>query len=120
MYKDTRQKIFVCSPLKGNAKDIFDIGKNVTKAREFCRRIKTETDFIPYAPHLLYPQFLNEFNPDDREWGISCGLAFLALCDQLWVFSKEGEESDGMKREIELARELNIPVVYKTEWLESV
>ena len=38
------------------------------------------------------------------------GLALLALCDEVWIFTENGEISSGMKREIEEARRLGIPV----------
>ena len=96
--------VFVCSPYSG------DVDRNVAYARDGCRLVLS-ADKAPFAPHLLYPQFLVDATPAAREEGISCGLAFLAVCDELWVMEKYGI-SPGMKREIKEARRLGLPVRY--------
>ena len=65
---------------------------------------------MPVASHLLYPQILNDSNPRERELGLMFGLALLAICDEIWVFTEGGEISSGMAKEIEEAKRLGIPV----------
>jgi len=84
------KRIFVCSAYAG------DIEANTAKAIEYCRRVIAE-GHAPFAPHLLYPQMLDESNPADRAKGIACGLAWLDVCDEMWVF---GLVSSGMRQEI--------------------
>ena len=66
------------------------------------------TGVIPVAPHLLYPQFLEDSDPAERNLGLRAGLELLSRCEEMWVF---GEEiSPGMSREIQFAQERGIPI----------
>ena len=97
------KKIYVASKYAG------DIAANVEKAIWCCRYV-IEQGFMPVASHLLYPQILNDNLPRERELGLKFGLALLATCDEVWVFTAGGEISPGMEREIEGAKRLGIPV----------
>ena len=92
--------IFVCSPYRG------DVEANVRQAGRFCRFVY-EQQAVPFAPHLLYPQFLDDEIPDERHAGLCMGIAFLKKCNKLWVF---GEPTEGMSREIAAATALGIPI----------
>ena len=93
--------VYICSPYAG------DIEKNIRFARDACRyALEQGCAFI--AVHLLYPQFLNDGVPSQREAGIQMGLRVLASCDQLWIC---GEHiSPGMSGEIAEAKRLGIPI----------
>lgn len=92
--------VYIASPLSG------DIQKNTGRAREYCKWA-AEQGAAPVAVHLLYPQFLDEHNPAERELGCNMGLRVLAACDELWAF---GERiSPGMAAEIKEAQRLGIP-----------
>ena len=68
---------------------------------------------IPFAPHLLYPQFMDDSNPAERELGLLFGVVWLCKMDEVWVF---GERiSPGMKREIAKARSKGISIKFFTE-----
>lgn len=69
-----------------------------------------ESGCAPFAPHLLYPQFLNEDDLAQRDLGISLGLRFMEACDEIWVYVGDGI-SDGMRRELEHARMLGKRIV---------
>jgi len=58
--------VFVASPYAGD-----DQSLNIDFARRVSRRIALETGAMPFAPHLLFPQFLNDQIPDERDLGIS-------------------------------------------------
>ena len=74
-------------------------------------------NIIPIAPHLLFPQFLNDSDPKERELGLSFGNALLGICSEIWVF---GERiSDGMAAEIRCARREHYRLRYFTEGLEE-
>ncbi len=94
-----RKIVFICSPLKGNIKS------NTAKARDYCRFALKE-GYLPIAVHLLFPQFMDDHNRDDRELAISMGLQVLAKCNAIWVFGSY--ISEGMKREIAEANRLGI------------
>lgn len=48
-------------------------------------------------------------NPSDRNVGMEMGITILKQCDELWVF---GEPSEGMKAEIEAAKDYRMAVNY--------
>lgn len=54
-----------------------DVERNTKYARE-AMRDSLERGEYPIASHLLYtqPGVLDEFNPEEREWGIRAGLAW--------------------------------------------
>lgn len=74
---------------------------NQQRARELCHSV-TLAGHAPYAPHLLFTQFLDDAKPAERALGIAAGKAFLQVCDELWFDERYGI-STGMKAEIELA-----------------
>ena len=65
---------------------------------------------IPFAPHLLFPQFLNDGNLYDRETGMVMGLSMLTKCAEVWVFGDN--HTPGMRREIKKAKLKHIPIRY--------
>lgn len=94
-------KAFICSAFSG------DTEQNTIKAREYCRWAAMECGVIPIAPHLLFPQFLDDENPQEREHGIQMGLELLADCKQFFYFGDT--ITPGMVTEITKAYDLNIP-----------
>lgn len=103
------QLIFVCSPFRATAKN--GLAKHIDYAKAACRQVFEEGDH-PFAPHLLYPSFLNDHSPADRERGIAAGLTILSACDALYVFTELGV-SAGMEEEISFAGQRAIPVVFR-------
>lgn len=105
-----RPIVYICSPLRG------DVPKKLQNARRYSR-FAVKEGCLPLAPHLLFPQFLNDADEDERELGIYMGLVLLTKCKELWVFGEKITE--GMLREIKRAKWRNIPVRYFTENLEE-
>ena len=98
-----RPVVYVCSPLSG------DVAGNQEKARRYCR-FAVEKGAIPMAPHLLFPQFMDDGNPEERNLAMFMDMVLLTKCAELWAF---GETiSGGMKLEIEKARRKGKPVRY--------
>lgn len=62
---------------------------------------------VPIAPHLLYPQVLDDSLAEERALGITLDLALLNRCDALWLCGDE--ISAGMELELEEARKEGIP-----------
>lgn len=100
-----RRKIYVASKYAG------DVEKNTAFAVNCCRRV-IDDGCMPIARHLLYPQMLDDNNPDEREMGLMFGLALLAVCDEVWVF---GEVSAGVAREVAEAKRLKKRIRYFEE-----
>lgn len=90
-----RKKVFICSPFRG------DMEGNARKAAGYCR-MACEEGYLPIAPHLLFPQFLNEGIEAERQAELAMGLELLRICDEVWVF---GEVTEGMASEIASATE---------------
>ncbi|MBR1385068.1 MAG: hypothetical protein IJ555_14870, partial [Ruminococcus sp.] len=66
----------------------------------------------PVAPHLFYPQFLDDNDPTERALGMELGLKALRSCDELWIISPR--ISSGMSAEIKEAQKCGIPVLVFT------
>jgi hypothetical protein len=96
-----RPLIYVCSPFRG------DTQGNAERARGYCRKI-TEAGYTPLAPHLYFPQFLNDGDPQEREAAMGMGMALLPYCRALVVCGDSITE--GMKREVLRAKELGVEV----------
>lgn len=106
-----RPLVYICSPFSG------EVEKNIQNARKFSR-YAVEKGRIPVTPHLLYPQFLNDDDPNDRELGLLFGNVLMDKCKEIWVF---GERiSPGMKGEIARAKKKRYAVRYFTVDCEEV
>lgn len=96
--------IYACSPYRGETKK--QRKRNVRNARRYCRLVIRQGG-IPFAPHLLFTQFLDDDNPRHRRLGLEMGIDMLERCDELWVF---GRPSAGMAGEIAYAMDYGLPI----------
>ena len=96
-----RPLVYICSPFSG------DVERNVAAARRYCR-FAVDKGYIPIAPHLLFPQFMNDNSPKERELGLFFGTVLMGKCAEVWVFGSL--YSAGMTAEIKRAR-------WKNNWL---
>ena len=104
--KNYKPLVYIASPYAG------DIERNTERARQYCR-FAVSQGFIPLAPHLHYPQFMDEADAKQRKLGLRFALILLGKCDELWVFGSY--ISKGMKREIATAERRGI----KTKYFEN-
>lgn len=103
------RKVYVCSPY--NAKTPEQIEANVTLAKSMCKAI-VEAGNYPVAPHLYFPQFMNEKSEAEREFGIMAGLELMKGCDEVMACVVNDYISSGMERELTYAaNNLGIPVI---------
>ena len=100
--------IYVCSPFSAPTPE--GILENIENAKTYCRRV-VEQGRQPMAPHLLYPRFMNDNDPAQRELGLDFAKTLLRFCDEIWVFGDM--ISRGMCAELELADYLGIPIKHK-------
>ena len=103
--------VYICSPYAG------DIETNTAAARRYCR-FAVEAGYIPIAPHLLFPQFLNDSDPKERALGLFFGNALLSKCAEMFVFGSR--ISEGMEAEIKRATWKGHRIRYFTESCEEV
>ena len=101
--KQRKPIVFICSPFAG------DIAGNIKRAKGYGRFAE---GVVPVIPHLMYPQFLAEDNPKERQLGIEMGLVLLTKCRELWVFGNQ--ISKGMALEINKAKKYSVPIQYFT------
>ena len=106
-----RPLVYICSPYSG------EIETNVEAAKRYSR-LAVDKGCIPLTPHLLFPQFLDDDIPEERELGLFFGNALMSKCSEVWVF---GERiSAGMESEIKRARWKNYRLRYFSESFEEV
>ena len=98
-----RPIVYVASPFSG------DTAGNTSKARAFCR-FAVDHGCLPIAPHLHYPQFLDDENDEERKLGCLFAIVLLGKCDELWVFGDT--ISKGMAGEISRAKRRGMPIKY--------
>ena len=101
--------VYVCSPYSG------DIERNTANARMYSR-FAVAKNTIPFAPHLLLPQYISE--EYERGLAMFMNKVFLGKCDELWVFGNK--ITDGMEEEIELAGKMRKKIRYFSEDLQEV
>lgn len=91
-----RPLTYIVSPYAG------DILVNVEAARRYCR-FAVDQGRIPLCSHLLYPQFLRDDDPKERELGLFFGKILMDHCKEVWIFS-DGEFTPGMEAEYKRAK----------------
>lgn len=104
-------RVFISSPFAG------EVETNVQNARRYCA-FAVKNGYIPYAPHLFFPQFMDDTIPEQRELGMFMGKVFLDGCKELWAFGDR--ISPGMSEEISRAKERGIIIRYFTDDCEEV
>ena len=104
-----RPLVYICSPYRG------DVEENTKVARKFCRFV-TDKGQIPVAPHLLFPQFMDE--ETERELALFMGIILMGKCQEVWVLGEKVTE--GMSAEIEKANQRRQKVRYFNAEFEEV
>jgi len=99
--KPYKPLVYIASPYAG------DTETNVRRAQGYCRFAVTK-NCIPIAPHLHYPQFMDDSDKEQRELGLFFALVLLGKCDELWIFGDR--VSNGMSQEIKKAEKRGIPI----------
>jgi hypothetical protein len=94
-------RVYICSPLKG------EIHGNIKTALRYCR-YAVKRGKLPIAPHCYFPLFMDDKKTAERELAMAFGLRLLSGCKEIWVFGDT--ISDGMKREIQLAKQKGIRI----------
>lgn len=106
-----RSLVYICSPYTG------DIENNVKVAQRYSR-FAVRKGYIPIAPHLLFPQFLNDADPVERKLGLLFGNILMSKCSEIWVCGNR--VSTGMEAEISRALKKRYKIRYFNENGEEV
>lgn len=107
-----RPLVYICSPYSHGC-----INDNIENARRYSR-FAVDTHYVPIAPHLLFPQFMDDSLGEDRQTAMFMNLVLLSKCAQLWVFGSV--RSEGMQQEIKWAKRRHMTIRYFTEELEEM
>ncbi len=100
-----RPLVYICSPLSGA------VERNQEDARRYCR-FAVRRGAIPLAPHLYFPQFMDDADPGQRDLALFMDIVLLSKCSEMWVFGER--VSRGMSIEIEKAKRKGQPIRYFT------
>ncbi len=106
-----RPLVYICSPYSE------DVEANVEIARRFCR-VALQRRTIPVAPHLLFPQFMDDAVPGERELAMFMNRIVLSRMDAIWVYADR--ISTGMRQEIEWAYVQGTPIKYFNTGFEEI
>lgn len=94
------KSVFISHPIAG------DTEKNIEEIKEISRSLYS-TDIKPLVPHLSYLKFMDETKKEERELGLTYCKIDLERASELKLYGSK--LSSGMKGEIELCKELEIP-----------
>ena len=100
-----RPVVYICSPYAG------DTVRNILAAQKYCRYAAL-TGYIPFAAHLIFPQFLDDGKADERALGLSFGNVFMDRCKEVWIFGDT--LSSGMRAERDRAMSRHMTIRYFT------
>ena len=106
-----RPIVYVCSPYAG------DVERNTANTRRYCR-FAVDSGCIPIAPHLLFPQFMQDDDDAERDLALYMDIVLLSKCAELWVFGDA--ITRGMGIEITRAMRKGQRIRYFTKECEEV
>ena len=104
--------VYICSPYRGDTK------RNKAYARKLTRDCLLDGD-IPITPHLYITEVLDDEKPNERILGTDIGIELLTVCNKLLVGTRYGI-SEGMFKEIEMARKWGVRIEYKEDCYENL
>jgi hypothetical protein len=111
----TKPHVYICSPLRPVSTDPIlranELIDNLKLAKEACT-FAALRGCESVAPHLFYPQFLNDEDEVERALGMELGIRALRAFDELWIMSCR--ISSGMSAEIKEAQKCGIKVLVFT------
>ena len=77
-----RPIVYICSPFSG------DTETNLENTRRYSR-FAVEQGYLPIAPHLMFPQFLDDSVPAERDLAMRMNIILLTKCAELWAFGED-------------------------------
>ena len=106
-----RPLVYICSPYSGN------VEANTERTVRFCR-FALDKDNIPLAPQLMFPRFMKDDDPEERNLAIFMDIVLMGKCREVWVLGDT--VSAGMQKEIEKAMQRHQPVRWFSANFEEV
>jgi hypothetical protein len=95
-----------------------DIKANVKSVLKICKEIHSK-EIIPFAPYLVAIQYLDDNVSEERALGIAANRECFkrGIVDEVWLCGSR--ISEGMRKEIKLAMQHNIPIRCHNKKLEK-
>ena len=109
MINKKKELVYICSPLGADTPE--GVKQNMLRAKEQMKVVSKIYNCRAMAPHAILPEYLDDHNPEERALGLKFGLDLLKICKLMVVCGDV--ISDGMRREIEVAKELGIDIIYR-------
>ena len=109
--REFRPLVYICSPYSG------DVEHNTQRTRQFCR-YALDRGQIPVAPHLMFPQFMDDDKPEERELAMFMDIVLMGKCQEIWVL--DDVISEGMGIEIDRAKKRSQKIRYFNSAFEEV
>ena len=103
--------VYICSPYRSNP------DANMERTRKFCR-FALDHGQIPLAATLMFPQFMDDRNPAERELAIFMDIVLMGKCHEVWVLGDT--VSEGMAEEIDRAKKRRQRVRYFNSKFQEV
>lgn len=100
MRPETGRRTFIISQY--HAEDSAQLLFNERFTKALARYLVKTYGDIPIAPHLYFPQFMEDTGIE-REYGIEAGHLLMRACDSVIVATIDDRISEGMKADIEYA-----------------
>lgn len=97
--------VYICSPLSAPTEQ--GIRQNMEKAAYYADLVSRAFGCRAIAPHSFLPEYLDDNIPEERKAALAFGLSILRLSKAVIICGSR--ISSGMRGEIKMAGELNIP-----------
>lgn len=102
-----KKKAYICSPCRASTADM--LMENMVAARFYMFYALDRMGCHARAPHAYLPAILNDTQPHERALALRFGREFMECSDVLFVCGQL--ITAGMRGEIEVAAQLNMPIV---------
>lgn len=100
---------YVCSPLSASTRA--EMLSNAAKASTYMAWAEKEFGGRAVAPHAYLPYLLDDRVLEERALALEFGLKLMRLCSRVVVYGDI--ISNGMKGEMENAKSLGIPILFR-------
>ena len=108
--KPFRPLVYICPPFSG------DVEGNTERTRQFCR-FALEHGQIPLAPHLMFPQFVNDEDPEERNLALFMDIVLQGKCQELWVLGDVISEGMRSRRRSAADSRYGISMLISRRWM---
>lgn len=103
---------YIASPVKAFYQSYAEPQKAISEIKKYaislCEVAKTK-GYIPLSTPIAFIEVYDENK--EREWALNAGMQILKKCDAFFYYKDDLSRSEGMRNELEIAKELNLEVI---------